>query len=205
MANVIVYATARDGDLIKTWINRDPAVVWIIKISEHDRVYPWQAQRTIDVLLEQDYALWHPASGGLNIPSGSPDVPDTMVADPFAGWTQTLATPGETAPWFGANLPGPYRFSFHESGCEGPNSLGRSEFSWALDRYKAIGNPAHPAAKRWWFPAQAVRCFTRIRGALARSSPSRYKAYIFPDALAQLRAGRQRDVNPWRPAPGHAA
>lgn len=196
MPEIIIYATALDADVLRKWINSDPAVAWIVKISEHDRVYTWRAQSTIDTLFEQDYAIWHVASGRLNIPSGSLGVPDAPIPDPFAGWSQQIDRSGATSPWFGANLPGPYNFSFREAGRESTNSLGRSGFNWALDRFKAIGKPAHPDARRWWFRLKRFIATNATLTAWPSPSAGSHKAFVFPDAFAQIRAGRQRDVNP---------
>ena len=57
-------------------------------------------------------------SGPLNIPSGILDVADSIVMNPFHGWTQTLDYSGATSPWFDGNLPGPFSFTFAEDGCE---------------------------------------------------------------------------------------
>ena len=150
MSELIIYATSLDAESLKTWINEDPDVAWIVKTNEKSCTYTWRAQAQISTLAEQDYAIWHVRSGPLNIPSGSKDIADILVPDPFAGWQQVLDQSGATRPWFGANLPGPYNFRFRAAGKEAPTSLGRSGFSWALDRFKSVGKPAHPDAKRWW-------------------------------------------------------
>jgi hypothetical protein len=197
LAELILYATKKDGDAIRTWINTDADVAWIVKVDEIANTYRWRAVQALDVLEEQEYALWHLKSGPLNIPSGDPQVADAYVIDPFRGWTQKLDHAGATAPWFGANLPGPYTFRFAEAGREVPGSLARSGFFWLGDRFKSIGNPAHAEAKRWW------RRLRRFLGKSAVRVPwpdqlgvSKRLAYVFPDALVQTTQGRARDVNP---------
>ncbi len=196
MSELIVYATSHDGELIRNWINDDEDVAWIIRTSQSGRQYAWRAQSRIDALLEQEYAIWHVKSGPLNIPSGKLGVPDAMVPDPFVGWQQTLDREDATAPWFGGNLPGPYLFRFRVSGKDAPNSLGRSGFYWALDRYKPIGKPAHPDAKRWWF--RLKRFISRNATEIGWPDPTKgpFKAFVFPDAMRQGRSGRRRDLNP---------
>ena len=196
MPELIVYATASDAELLRAWLNAERGIAWIVKSDEHEHLYTWRAQLAIDRLQEQEYAIWHMASGPLNIPSGSLDVPDATVPDPFAGWSQRLDHAGATRPWFGANLPGPYTFRFSEKGREAPNSVGRSGFYWALDRFKTIGNPAHPEAKRWWFRLKRFLAKHAVMTPWPGPEPSRQKAFVFPDALAKWRAGRPRDVNP---------
>lgn len=195
MAEIIVYATLADVDAIRGWINADESVAWIVKTRESDMNYWWEARRTLDVIAEQDYAIWHMASGPLNVPSGSPDVPDIVVNDPFQGWAQTLDHPGATAPWFCANLPGPFHFRFKESGTEGRGSLGRSGFSWARDRYKPIGKPASPATRKWW--AKLKRFIEANSMATELTAPGgEISAYVFPRAARDYSLGRQLDINP---------
>lgn len=80
-------------------------------------------------------------------------------------------------------------------GREEAGSLGRSGFFWNLDRFKAIGKPAHPDAKRWWF--RLKRFLARNATVVAWPDPTgRIKAFVFPDALRQERSGRHRDINP---------
>ena len=124
MSWLLIHATSRDADLLRAWINASPNVAWIVKADQIGSTYTWRAMSQIDVFAEQEYAIWHTLAGPLNIPSGASDIPDTLVADPFQAWTQTLDHPNATAPWFGGNLPGPFTFQFRESGKEAPDSLG---------------------------------------------------------------------------------
>ena len=198
MANFIVYATKADADMIREWINNDPDVAWICKIAEHNRSYHWKASSSIATLQEQEYAIWNTKSGPLTIPSGHSNIHDDSIDDPFAGWDQTLSASHATSPWFGGNLPGPYSFRFAEAGREAPGSLGRSGFSWLADRYKSVGQPAHPEAKRWWrrlerFLKQSTDSIPWVPPAEGKRP---IKAFVFAEAAAQLRNGRPRDVNP---------
>jgi hypothetical protein len=196
MGNYMIYATKRDADVIRRWINNEAEVAWIIKTSEQDGSCSWRAINEIDVLEEQTYALWHTRSGSLNIWSGKPGIPDEVVADPFDGWTSKVEDSGATRPWFGGNLPGPYHFSFSDAGREAPGSLGRSDFTWDEDRYKAIGKPADPEAKRWW--NKLIRFIKKSSTPIEWTVLNKGKspiAYIFPDAELQIEQGRHRDIN----------
>ncbi|MBY3027348.1 hypothetical protein [Rhizobium leguminosarum] len=194
---MIIYATKNDADLIRTWINDEPHIAWIVKISEQDRICQWRAVDAIDVLEEQIYALWHVKSGALNIPSGDRNIPDEIVADPFAGWFQTMQHSGQTSPWFGGNLPGPYTFSFAEAGQEAPGSLARSEFNWLEDRYKSIGKPAHPNAKRWWKKLRRFldKSSVQVPWTISTNRKRVIMAHVFPEAKLQIETGRHRDLN----------
>jgi len=190
-----MHATKRDIGLVRDWINQSVDVAWIVKIAQSDCTYTWQAVAQVQTVEEQQYALWHTTAGPINIPSGKLDTADGLVLDPFEGWTQTLDHANATAPWFGANLPGPYSFHFRELGKEQPDSLARSDLYWALDRFKSIGKPAHPEAKRWW--QQFRRFIERSTNKMPWPDPAgRFHTYVFPEALEQHRAGRHLDVNP---------
>ena len=194
------HATARDIETLKNWINDDPDVAWIIKVRELDMHYQWKAVSTIDEIQQQEYVIWHIQSHPLSIPSGEVGVPDTQIKDPFVGWSQRLKEKHATTPWFGANLPGPYHLVFAEDGCESPGSIARSEFNWDADRYKSIGKPAHPEAKKWWDKLKRYVEKSTIKKPWV-SSLSNVKripsVYIFPHAERQIEGGRIRDINPW--------
>ena len=195
MAFLMLHATAKDISLLRDWINESEDVAWITKVAQSGNKYAWKAAQKIPTIEEQLYAIWHISSGPLNIPSGQSNVPDVLVRDPFEGWTHTLESQTATAPWFGSNLPGPYVFQFRENGREQAGSLGRSDFYWAQDRYRAIGKPAHPDAKRWWNSLK--RFIDRSSTKVPWPDPAgRLSAHVFPDALAQQRSGRHLDVNP---------
>jgi hypothetical protein len=202
MSSLLIYATKVDADKLRRWINGEPNIAWIIKMHEHDQLYEWRAVHEIDCLQEQQYAIWHVNSGALNIPSGSLTIPDTVISDPFEGWTQALTYSGATVPWFGANLPGPYSFTFAEKGIEAPGSLARSEFNWDMDRYKLIGKPANPEAKKWWKKLRRFLEANCVRMPWVTPPPSSGRnpfAFMFPEAYQQITAGRHRDINPWLP------
>src|SRR5262249_35880553 len=124
----MVYMTQLDADTLRRWINSDPDVAWIVLKSRSGNQYSWHALEAIEQLVPQEYALWHKTSCRLTIPSGSPQIPDVDVSDPFNGWTQVLSNEA-TRPWFGANLPGPFSLRF-EGLREADKVLGRSDFSW---------------------------------------------------------------------------
>lgn len=194
MSWIIMHATAKDIDALRLWLNDAPDVAWIVKTGQSGKSHHWCAVPEIDQVHPQQYALWHIPSGPLNIPSGDHKIPDRLVADPFSGWTQPLDGT-QTSPWFGANLPGPYSLQFRPQGREQADSIGRSDFYWALDRFKLIGKPAPSAAKALW---QQLRRFV-AKSATKLPWPddsSRYFTFVFPDALSQHRAGRHLDVNP---------
>ena len=196
MAEIVVYITQRDADEIRNWINSESCIAWIVKERESKAEYHWKARETLDTIGPQDYCLWHKESGSLNVPSGRVDIPDVIVEDPFEGWTQHLDEAGATVPWFGDNLPGPYLFRFREDGREAPRSLARSGFFWPGDYFRPVGKPASLESKRWW---TRLGRYVRAHSTGIPWPPDgngRRLAYAFPDAFAQILAGRRIDVNP---------
>jgi hypothetical protein len=197
VANILAYITKRDAEIIRQWLNLEPCIVWIVKREQTDHEYTWQALDVLPEIQPQAYSLWHRQSGELNIPSGSVDVPDKIVADPYAGWTQRLDTLDATTPWFGRNLPGPYHFRFAEMGKEAPGSIARSDFSWLGDYFRPIGQGASVETRAWW--RRLGRFVRKNSTAIPWPFPQgvgRSVAFAFPDAYSEIRRGRRVDANP---------
>jgi hypothetical protein len=136
-------------------------------------------------------------SDPLSIPSGSPRIPDTPIADPFSGWRQRLPNANATAPWFGGNLPGPYFFRFREVGRSGPDSIGRSRLFWHGDHFREIGKPASEEAKAGWKRIQQFvkRCAISIPWPHGQPHKTR-RAFAFEDAYLKIQSGAIPDANP---------
>ena len=196
-ANIILYMTSKDSDLLRNWLNGEDSVAWIVSAGQSGFEYRWRAVDSLESLVPGAYYLWHKTSGPLNVPSGSLAVADAIVLDPYAGWTQRMHDADARSPWFGANLPGPCSLRFVPEGREAAGSIGRSEFAWPGDYYRCIGKPAQPAAKAWW---RRLGRFVRSQSTrIPWPSPdvsSRSFAYAFPDAYAEILRGRPYDINP---------
>ena len=200
MGEIILYITHRDAEQIRTWLNSEPEIAWIVRADLSGTEHTWKAVDEIPEISCRSHALWHRRSGRLTIPSGSLAVPDTVVFDPYKSWIQHLDEPHDT-PWLGGNLPGLYEFTCVEQGKERPGSLGRSGFNWAGDHFRPIGMGASAPAKKWW---QRLRRYVKKN---ARGIPwgtpfptavrgEKVGAYAFDDAYSQIYAGRPVDVNP---------
>ncbi len=197
MAEIILYVTAPDVELIRSWLNEEREVAWIILESRVGDRCRWKAVDELSRVEAECYALWHKLAGPLNVPSGDPTVPDAHVVDPFAGWIQRGVDPRTTTPFFGGNLPGPFTVTLRDKGRQDFNSLARSGFHWLGDYFRPIGKPAHPAAKAWW---NRLRRFVKSRAAsipwpYPRSSGKRV-AFAFPEAHRQILEGRLLETNP---------
>lgn len=194
---IITYMTQADADVIRTWLNSEESIAWIILDHRRGRKYTWRAVDELDEIRAQSYAFWHKSSGYLTVPSGKPGIPDVRVLKPFSGWDQYLEGEEETEPWFGGNLPGPYSLSFRDTGRDDPNAIGRSGFHWAGDHFRLIGNPAPAEAKRWW---QRLSRFVKANStAVPWPYPDgigRSRAYAFPDAYEKMQQGCPVDINP---------
>ena len=190
--------TKSDTKLILDWINSEKNIAWIIKESQYNNVYHWKAVNEINEIEPMEYCLWHTASGRLRIPSGSNDIEDKYVTEPFNGWEQTLKTNNEEVPWFGSAAPETFGFHFRENGKESENSLGRSGFTWIGNYFSAIGTVAPVDSKKWW---------GRLRRHIKKTTigipwpgdigSGKVGAYAFPEAYKLLSEGRtSKDVNP---------
>jgi hypothetical protein len=197
VSEIILYITAKDVEVLRDWLNREPCIAWIVKTGQSRFEYRWCATDVLESIHPGEYQLWHKETGPLNIPSGSPEVIDLVVSDPYAGWTQLLDREDATTPWFGGNVPGPYLFRFAPNGQEAPNSIGRSGFNWLGDYFRPVGSPAPKEAKLWW---QRLGRFVRSRSTgipwPSPESGGRLLGYAFPDAYSEIMQGRPYDANP---------
>lgn len=196
MPELIVYATERDSDVIRLWLNAETDISWIVKVNENSRRYTWRAVSEIDSLEETTYGLWPNKSGRFNVTDSDTGL-SAAVLDPYKGWQQTLQTAEATQPWFGAE-PTAFSFNFRETGRRNPSHLARSGFSWLGNRLGVVGRPAHPAAIETW---RRLRDFvdksTFHIPWIAPNLGKRIKtAFVFPDAYEQIEKGREREVNP---------
>lgn len=196
MAEIILYVTAPDIDVIRSWLNAEPEIAWIILESRAGDRCRWKAVDELSVLDVDCYVLWHTRAGPLSIPSGDPTIPNARVVDPYAGWIQRGLDPRTITPWF-ADLPGPFTVTLRENGREHSESIARSGFSWLGDYFRLIGKPAHPAAKAWW---HRLRRFVKSRAAAIPwpypTGSGKRLAFAFPEAHRQILAGRPVETNP---------
>ena len=195
--DTILYLTHTDADVLREWINSEDCVAWIVLDKRKGNKYTWKAVDEINSLENQNYSIWYKDYKPLVIPSGRRFFSTIKITDPYAGFTQKLDSQNRSTPWYGAESPGPYNFSFKEEGNEMPNSIGRSNFTWLGDHFKIIGKPANPDAKKWWQRLQ--RFIKKNSTAIPWPYPDgigRSKAYAFKEAYEQILNGRHPDANP---------
>jgi len=195
---MILYMTEKDAPILLEWLNSEENIAWIVKTKQQATKYHWRAIQSLEKLAPYDYCLWRADAYRLTIPSGSLDVEDAVVVDPFSGWSQTLPN-NENArtPWFGALHPGPYRLNARFEGAEAKGAIARSDFSWTGNHFRLIGHGADPTSYKWW---QRLR---RFLGKSAIPIPwppdaKRNGAYAFPDAYVARGDGVHLDINPTR-------
>lgn len=197
MGEIILYLTSKDADFIRQWLNQEDSIAWITKESQRGNTYRWRASDTLPEIHPQSYALWNKKSCHLNVPSGSAQIADTPVIDPYAGWLQTLPNLNATAPWFGGNLPGPYFFRFQESLNKSARTIARSGFYWHGNRFRSVGKPATKELMRWWQKLQRfVRCNSKPVTWPHRHKTSKVTAYVFEDAHLKFCTGATLEPNP---------
>lgn len=197
MPEIILYLTNNDANLVREWINSEPDIAWIVKEAQVGCSYRWKVANEIAEMESKDYCLWHKRSSPLTIPSGSSKIEDTVILNPYEGWSQTLDHENANTPWFGAAAPGPFDFRFRENGRESNHSIGRSGFTWLGNYFSSIGKSAPEVSEKWW---QRLRRFVKKNGmGIPWPGPigsGKVGAYAFPEAYDQILAGRARDINP---------
>ncbi len=196
MAEIIFYATRNDIKALVEWINDEPRIAWITKEAEINNEYSWRAVETIPRIEATSYSLWHRDSPSLVIPSGSLDIPDTTILNPFAGWKQRLKHPNYSTPWFGALLPGPYELTFREHGHESDGAIARSGFAWHGNHFRSIGKGADPSSAKWWNRLRRFFKKEAIGVPWPPDKEGKTGAYAFPEAYVRYREGTHLDANP---------
>ena len=196
MAEIIFYATRNDIETVVAWLNNESRIAWIVKELEIDNDYSWRAVETISRIEPISYSLWHLDSPALVIPSGSPDIPDTTILNPFAGWKQKLERPNCSTPWFGALLPGPFTLSYKEHGNESEGAIARSGFAWHGNRFRSIGKGADSHTEKWWNRLKRFIKKEAIGVPWPPDKEGKTGAYAFPEAYVRYRQGTHLDANP---------
>lgn len=197
MAEIILYLTTSDAKEIINWVNSESDIAWIVKDSQIGNTYRWKAVNEIHNVESKSYCLWYIGAGPLRVPSGSNDIKDALVLNPFVGWEQTLTTEIAEVPWFGAASPETFSFTFREFGRKNKDAIGRSGFNWIGNYFSIIDIPAPPECKKWW---------EKLKRHIKKNSvgipwpgelgSGKVGAYAFPEAYKKLTDGCERDTNP---------
>ncbi|MES2824807.1 MAG: hypothetical protein V4732_14480 [Pseudomonadota bacterium] len=197
MAEIILYLTESDAKIIIDWVNADSDIAWIVKDSQIGNTYRWKAVNELHSVESKSYCLWFIGSGPLRIPSGSVNVKDVLVLNPFVGWEQTLKHELAEVPWFGAAAPETFHFTFREFSKRNEHAIGRSGFNWIGNYFSVVGTVAPPECKKWW---EKLKRFVKKNSVgvpwPGELGSGKVGAYAFPCAYKKLVEGCEKDVNP---------
>lgn len=213
-----MYISGSDIQLVLKHLEEDSEVAFIV--SEGPRRF--RAQRTAAPLTNNEYLLWHVPTGPLPEFMGAKK-PDRWIVDPFAGWEQTSALGPDGLPSVGAHQVTIMQLWVRPTtnmtnvwhGELGPDQhfiprppdpngygppIGISSLCWTGNYWNILGAGALETTERWW---QRFRRWTKKNarrvpsfGPLDQKLSPLDGAYAFPQALAEIRRGRFRGVNP---------
>jgi hypothetical protein len=166
----------------------------------------WKAVHTVDHLADGDHSLWHVPAGPLPLMTRSGR--ETVITDPWAGWTEERSGANPTVPWLGAGCHAEIRlelwtrhrpYSAEERATlptltsfwiGDSDLLVVSDFQWIGGHY----SPPPPQTRRWW---------NRLRAWLNRTSTrvtvNSQSFWAFPSALKKLQAGMAYDARGFKP------
>jgi hypothetical protein len=186
-----LYILEEDVPLLHERLNSDPEIAFIIR----DGPERWRAVWQVDDIRGKTM-LWHVPGGSL--PLLHPDGPDTLIADPFAGWRELNPGLDDTVPYFG---PYCYVSILMRIWVPGWNGLPKdyvdiSTFSWPGAR---MTRSPPGSTSRWWKRLRAFvgRHARRVRRWDPLHGPDA-DIWAMPAALRALEAGMERAENPWR-------
>jgi hypothetical protein len=140
----------------------------------------WRAVRHVESLAEGTQSLWHVPAGPLPLLTADGSLPERMIPDPWAGWTEEKPACMPYTAYFGPNWPAEIRLDLwtHKHGYD----LGASALAWA-------GGPVQ--TQRWfkemevWFSQHAAR----LSAPRWQDPDGTQIFWAFPAALEDLKAG----------------
>ena len=192
MPYLVLYIDETDAKQLLDPLNRDPEIAFIVSNGPGS----WIAKKTIESLSAGRYCLWHFPSGPLPLVLGR-QVPDDLITDPWAGWREVVSGADMTQPYFGPGHPGTIWLTVRTKSSD-KREIGLSAFEWIGNWYRIIGTAAHPTTEAWWKRLRkSMKSLNATR--IPRSGPldgPDAKAWAFPSALAKIRTGMPRDLNP---------
>lgn len=200
------YAHEEDAALLHQRLNEDAEIAFLLQ----DGPGHWRAVGQIDEL-QGKTMLWHVPGGPLPLLGRGPGEEDTLIEDPFAGWTVRSEGLDYSVPYFGPLWHSALLLEVYTPGWRGLegdllNISGLSHYGgYYEDRYP---RKLLPSTQRWlrrfrdWMRRRAVR--------ITRSGPldgPNADIWALPAALRAIQAGMERSdwpftvqspIRPWR-------
>lgn len=190
MAWIPMYIAEKDLPEISNWLNEDPNIALIVSIGKG----MWQAKENFTISNEGTYCLYHKLAGSLPLLAKNNDEEDTVIENPFEGWTELRSGFDESCPYFG---PGHTAIFWFNVRLKSNDRIGMSTFEWIGNHYSSLGNSAPDVAKKWWGKlGRWVRknaTKTPRKDTWAKEKP---EIYAFQNALNEIQNGAKRSENP---------
>lgn len=198
MPNIIFYATTLDIEVVRDWINAEPDVSWIVKSRQEGNTCYWTLFDQLAAVAERRYyTLWNKQVGPVRTPVAPLQGEYKIVRDPYNGWSQELERKAQSVPWFGEDHRHLVILWFAETSRLGPGYIGRSGFSWSGNRFRVLGDSAHPEVSRWWNRLKRFIKRNSIQVPWPEDVPgTRHIAYVFADAWEKRKQGKRLSTNP---------
>lgn len=219
MPAIAMYADADDLQSLADWLLSEPDIAWIVSVGRKR----WKAVEHCNVEPGRRYCMWHEPSGPLPLHPQDPDEEVKLIEDPWADWIEPDWKPSKAHhkfnpelrkhieetwqernradhpdPYFGSGHPGIIWFDAYAQGQDAPNSIAMSSFGWIGNYFKLIGRPAPPETEKWWRRLQRRVQKHAVR--VTRNGPldgPGLEIWALPSALAKIRRGVPRDLNPY--------
>ena len=137
-----LYVDEPDIKLLRERLNADPEIAFILP----DGPGRWRAVWQVDDAQGQTM-LWHVPAGPLPLLARGGE-PDTLIEDPFAGWTERRAGRDRTVPYFGPGWPSTLMLKLFPPGWRGlpRDFIPVSDVGW----YGRMMGVSPLPTRRWW-------------------------------------------------------
>ncbi|WP_147332826.1 hypothetical protein [Archangium gephyra] len=174
-----------DIELLRERLNRDPEIAFILPEGPGH----WRAVWQIDDAQGQTM-LWHVPGGPLPLLRRGAEK-DSLIEDPFAGWTACRAGRDKTVPYFGPSWPSALLLSLFPPGWRGlpRDSIPVSGLGW----YGRMMGVSPLPTRRWW---QRFGSWIRRRSVrVTRDGPlfePHADIWAMPAGLRAIQSGMER-------------
>jgi hypothetical protein len=190
MPAILIYAMAADLRMVLTHLNADEEIAFLVSAGPGR----WRAVEQVPDFEPGRTLLWHRPGGPL--PLLQPDGTETVISDPFAGWTERVASNAGRVPFFGS-IPAIVTLDVPPLVAAEEKRVPMSALGWIGQRYQRAGRPAAAATAAWWRRLQ--RWIGDLGIAVQREGMPRGRGSIvvaLPEAQRLLVAGIPGELNP---------
>jgi hypothetical protein len=186
-----LYATREDLGWLLSQLSDEPEMAFLVSAGDKR----WIAVKRAEFQSDCRFCLWHIPSGPLPLLREKGKC-DSVITDPWSGWTEEKTGADPSSPYFGAGHVGIIWLNAR-SGEKKRNAIGLSSFEWIGNHYRIIGQPAPVVTEKFWKKLGRLIKKQAIR--IPRSGPwdgPNPEIWAMPEALKKIVMGVERDANP---------